>query len=81
MFISYCLYVAILLVLHEQALKSGQLPADLKILDDDTETSSVNVNDVKMDVNSENEANAPKDVEEQKKDEAEPMDQVPKCFL
>ncbi|CAB4263862.1 unnamed protein product [Prunus armeniaca] len=59
----------------EQALKSGQLPADLKILDDDTETNSVNVNDDKMDVNSENEANAPKDVDEQKKDEAEPMEQ------
>lgn len=67
--------------MHEQALKSGQLPADLKILDDDTETNSVKVNDDKMDVNSENEANAPKDVDEQKKDEAEPMEQVPMCFL
>ncbi|KAL6193499.1 hypothetical protein ACLB2K_034583 [Fragaria x ananassa] len=60
----------------EQALKSGQLPADLKIMDDDTSTDTGKDKDDEMVVTNENEANAEvKDVEEQKNNESEPMDQ------
>ncbi|KAL6186200.1 hypothetical protein ACLB2K_042321 [Fragaria x ananassa] len=60
----------------EQALKSGQLPADLKIMDDDTPTDTGKDKDDEMVVTNENEANAEvKDVEEQKNNESEPMDQ------
>ncbi|KAM2018634.1 hypothetical protein ACFX1T_021548 [Malus domestica] len=60
----------------EKALKSGQLPADLEIFDDDAEPNSVEEKDDKMDTNTENEASTePKDVEEQKNDEAELMEQ------
>ncbi|KAM1083024.1 hypothetical protein FF1_021629 [Malus domestica] len=62
----------------EKALKSGQLPADLEIFDDDAEPNSVEEKDDKMDTNTENEASTePKDVEEQKNDEAELMEQDP----
>lgn len=65
-----------------QALKSGQLPADLKILDDDTPTSIVIDNNDEMAGTNENEADAKvNDEEEQKNNEAEPMDQVLLCFL
>lgn len=65
-----------------QALKSGQLPADLKILDDDTPTNIVKDNDDEMVVTNENEADAKvNDEEEHKNNEAEPMDQVLLCFL
>ncbi|XP_050373458.1 U2 small nuclear ribonucleoprotein A' [Argentina anserina] len=60
----------------EQALKSGQLPADLKIMDDDTVPSTGKEKDDGMVVTNENEANAEvKDVEEQKDNEIESMDQ------
>ncbi|PRQ39639.1 hypothetical protein RchiOBHm_Chr4g0427471 [Rosa chinensis] len=60
----------------EQALKSGQLPADLKILDEDTPMNTVKDKDDEMAVTNENEANVEvKDVEEQKNNEAESMDQ------
>ncbi|KAL6190721.1 hypothetical protein ACLB2K_037115 [Fragaria x ananassa] len=60
----------------EQALKSGQLPADLKIMDDDTPTNTGKDKDDEIVVTNENEANAEvKDVEEQKNNESEPMDQ------
>lgn len=60
----------------EQALKSGQLPADLKILDDDTPTNIVIDNNDEMAGTNENEADAKvNDEEEQKNNEAEPMDQ------
>lgn len=60
----------------EQALKSGQLPADLKILDEDTPTNIVKDNDDEMVVTNENEADAKvNDEEEHKNNEAEPMDQ------
>lgn len=63
--------------MHVQALKSGQLPADLKIMDDDTPTDTGKDKDDEMVVTNENEANAEvKDVEEQKNNESEPMDQV-----
>lgn len=65
-----------------QALKSGQLPADLKILDDDTPTNIVIDNNDEMAGTNENEADAKvNDEEEQKNNEAEPMDQVLLCFL
>lgn len=60
----------------EQALKSGQLPADLKILDDDTPTNIVIDNNDEMAGTNENEGDAKvNDEEEQKNNEAEPMDQ------
>ncbi|KAL3599323.1 hypothetical protein D5086_007241 [Populus alba] len=57
----------------EKALNSGQLPADLKILDD-TGSNSVKEQDDKMATDSQNEAE-PNNLEEQKDNEATPMEQ------
>ncbi|KAL9349674.1 hypothetical protein Peur_056929 [Populus x canadensis] len=58
----------------EKALNSGQLPADFKILDD-TGSNSVKEQDDKMATDSQNEAE-PNNLEEQKDNEATPMEQV-----
>lgn len=63
-----------------QALKSGQLPADLKISDDDAATESVPTADDKMDMDGQNDSNdEPKHAEnkQQSDDEAAPIEQVP----
>lgn len=58
----------------EQALKSGQLPVDFKLFDDNTQSNSIQETDES------NEADAgPTDVEEQGKDEPLPMEQVLIC--
>ncbi|CAK7335987.1 unnamed protein product [Dovyalis caffra] len=62
----------------EKALNSGQLPADLKILDD-TGSDSVKEQDDKIATDSQNEAE-PDNSEEQKDNEATPMEQVD-CIL
>jgi U2 small nuclear ribonucleoprotein A' len=63
--------------LDEQALKSGQLPADLKTLDEDTGANVVKQKDENMVSNNQNEADGePNDVEEQRNDEPAPMEQV-----
>lgn len=59
----------------EKALKSGQLPADLK-LDADTGANGVKQKDEDMVSNSQNEADGgPEDVEEQRDSEPTPMEQ------
>ncbi|KAL3609612.1 hypothetical protein D5086_000632 [Populus alba] len=58
----------------EKALNSGQLPADLKILDG-TGSNSVKEQDDKMATDNQNEAE-PNNLEEQKDNEATPMEQV-----
>lgn len=57
-----------------QALKSGQLPADLKTLDEDTGSDGVNQKDDNM-VQDEGDSE-PKDGEEQGNDKPAPMEQV-----
>uniref|UniRef100_A0A5B7C1G9 Uncharacterized protein n=1 Tax=Davidia involucrata TaxID=16924 RepID=A0A5B7C1G9_DAVIN len=61
----------------EQALKSGQLPADLNIDDNDAITKNENVEEDKMVTDDQNEANdEPKDAEpEQKNNDATEMEQ------
>ncbi|XP_062155306.1 U2 small nuclear ribonucleoprotein A' [Alnus glutinosa] len=60
----------------EKALKSGQLPADLKTLDEDTGANVVKQKDENMVSNNQNEADGePNDVEEQRNDEPAPMEQ------
>lgn len=61
----------------EKALKSGQLPADLKIPDDDLGTEKVSAKDDKMDTDVQNESNdEPKNAEDEKQnDEAVPVEQ------
>lgn len=61
----------------EKALSSGQVPVDLKILGNDTESDLVKEKDDKMATDSHDETDAePKSLEEQKDDESEPMDQA-----
>jgi U2 small nuclear ribonucleoprotein A' len=63
--------------LDVQALKSGQLPADLKTLDDDTGANVVKQKDENMVSNIQNEADGePNDMEVQRNDEPAPMEQV-----
>ncbi|XP_059448149.1 U2 small nuclear ribonucleoprotein A' [Corylus avellana] len=60
----------------EKALKSGQLPADLKTLDEDTGANVVKQKDENMVSNIQNEADGkPNDMEEQRNDEPAPMEQ------
>ncbi|XXG47237.1 hypothetical protein AAC387_Pa02g1913 [Persea americana] len=61
----------------EKALKSGQLPADLKIPDDAVAAESVPTKDDKMDLDSHNDSNdEPKNAEnKQQSDEAAPIEQ------
>ncbi|KAJ8644325.1 hypothetical protein MRB53_006073 [Persea americana] len=61
----------------EKALKSGQLPADLKIPDDAVAAESVPAKDDKMDLDSHNDSNdEPKNAEnKQQSDEAAPIEQ------
>lgn len=59
----------------EQALQTGQLPADLKIPGDDT--NAVKGGDEKMVSDSQNESNVePDNMEEDKNEESAPMEQV-----
>ncbi|KAF8390799.1 hypothetical protein HHK36_025327 [Tetracentron sinense] len=62
----------------EKALKSGQLPADLKIPEDDTVTNNINAKDDKMDSDDQNEANEELQNAEdkQKNNDPAPMEQV-----
>lgn len=67
--------------LHEQALKTGQLPADLNTLIDNMESSNFKENHETV-VNGENEtANVLRDVEEQGNKKSTPMEQVLKSLL
>lgn len=54
-----------MLICHAQALKSGQLPADLKIPDDDMGINSVHPKDDKMGVENQNESNEEQQAEDQ----------------
>lgn len=62
----------------EQALKSGQLPADFQFSYDNAQSGIIHgTNESKVQNNNENEADGePTDVEEQGKDESAPMEQV-----
>lgn len=65
-----------------QVLKSGQLPADLKIPDYDSGSKDVKENDEKMVPDVENEADVePNNVENQKNDELAAMEQVSFYYL
>ncbi|WRX08699.1 hypothetical protein QQP08_001186 [Theobroma cacao] len=65
----------------EKALKTGQLPADLKIPGDDT-GANVTGKDEKKVADSQNKSNVePNNVEEQKNEEPVPMEQVPSLVL
>lgn len=67
--------------LCEQALKSGQLPADFKLSDDNAQSGSIQGTDESKVQNNENEADGePRDVEGQGKDESAPMEQVLICL-
>ena len=70
-------------MVYLQALKSGQLPADLKIPDDAVAAESVPAKDDKMDLDSHNDSNdEPKNAEnKQQSDEAAPIEQVPLSCL
>ncbi|XP_038907085.1 U2 small nuclear ribonucleoprotein A' [Benincasa hispida] len=59
----------------EQALKSGQLPADLNLLDDNTVPNTTKNTDDKTMSDSGDEENVSKDVKEQSNDEPTPMEQ------
>ncbi|XP_024031559.1 U2 small nuclear ribonucleoprotein A' [Morus notabilis] len=60
----------------EKALKSGQLPADFKLSDDNAQSGSIQGTDESKVQNNENEADGePRDVEGQGKDESAPMEQ------
>ncbi|KAB1201709.1 U2 small nuclear ribonucleoprotein A' [Morella rubra] len=63
----------------EKALKSGQLPADLKTLDEDTGSDGVNQKDDNM-VQDEGDSE-PKDGEEQGNDKPAPMEQTFEAFV
>ncbi|KAI8005492.1 U2 small nuclear ribonucleoprotein A' [Camellia lanceoleosa] len=61
----------------EQALKSGQLPADLKIGDNDATTNTEATKEDKMVTDEENEANdGPSDAETEQKNESADMEQM-----
>lgn len=60
----------------EQALKSGQLPVDFKLSDDNSRSTSIQETDGSTVLTSENNADGAGDVEEQGKDEPAPMEQV-----
>ncbi|GKV35109.1 hypothetical protein SLEP1_g43422 [Rubroshorea leprosula] len=60
----------------EKALKTGQLPADLKIPGDDSGAQSVRAKDDKMTSDSQNEPNFETEkIEELRKDESAPMEE------
>lgn len=76
--------------MHEQALKTGQLPADFNTSNDNMESNSFKENKHETIVNVENEtaseprdvtANEPMDAEEHGKKESTPMEQVLKSLL
>ena len=63
-------------------MKSGQLPADLKSLVENTRADVVNEKDDKMVSSNPNTSrDEPKTVEEQKNDDVAPMEQVLVCIL
>ena len=63
--------------MHEQALKTGQLPADLKIPGDDKGANVVKGKDEKTVSDIQNESDVELDnVEEEKNEEPAPMEQV-----
>lgn len=57
-------------------MKSGQLPADLKIPDDVSGSKYVKENDEKMVSDGQNEVDVPNNAETQKNDEPAAMEQV-----
>lgn len=59
----------------EQALKSGQLPADLNLLEDNTVTNTTKDTDDKTVSDGGDEENVSKDAKEQSNDESTPMEQ------
>lgn len=59
----------------EQALKTGQLPADLNLLEDNTVPNTTKDADDKTMSDGEDEENVSKDVKEQSNDESTPMEQ------
>lgn len=59
----------------EQALKSGQLPADLNLLEDNTVTNTTKDTDDKTMSDGGDEENVSKDAKEQSNDESTPMEQ------
>lgn len=64
-----------------QALKSGQLPADLNLLEDNTVPNTTKDTEDKTMSDSGDQENVSKDVKEQSNDESTPMEQVPQTLL
>lgn len=68
--------VNLYLLMYEQALKTGQLPADLKIPDYDTGAKDVPEEDEKMIDSDQDKADREQKNVEEQKDESGPMEQV-----